>query len=162
MTDVSLGAQAPTRTVVDGLDGLTALVGRRLGPSSWLAVTQERVNEFADATGDHQWIHVDPLRAANGPFGATIAHGYLTLSLTPVVLSEILDVRGFSLVVNYGCERVRFPAPVPVGSRVRASAVIDDVRPIDGGAQATITLTFETGSGGKPACVAAILIRYYA
>jgi acyl dehydratase len=148
-------------TTATGADGLVALVGRTLGPSDWLEVTQERVDRFAAATGDHQWIHVDPARAAAGPFGATIAHGYLTLSLTPVVLTEILDVRGFSLVVNYGCDRVRFPAPVPVGSRVRASAVLTEVREIGGGVQATVTLTFEAERVAKPVCVAAVLIRYY-
>jgi acyl dehydratase len=149
-------------TAAHGVDGLTALVGQRLGPSSWIGVPQDRVDRFADATGDHQWIHVDPRRAATGPFGGTIAHGYLTLSLTPVVLTEMLEVTGFSLVVNYGCDRVRFPAPVSVGCRVRASAVVDEVREITGGVQVTVTLTFETEAGGKPACVAAVLIRYYA
>jgi acyl dehydratase len=178
-------------TAAHGIDGLTSLVGRRLGPSSWIDVPQDRVDRFAEATGDHQWIHVDPPRAATGPFGGTIAHGYLTLSLTPVVLTEILEVTGFSLVVNYGCDRVRFPAPVPVGSRVRAAAVVDEVREIGGGVQLTVTLTYEIQSsvrsgavagrsdgqssvrsgavagrsdgvsGGKPVCVAAILIRYY-
>lgn len=148
--------------VAHGADGLTTLVGRRLGPSSWVDMPQDRVDRFAEATGDHQWIHVDPVRAASGPFGGTIAHGYLTLSLTPVVLTEILEVRGFSLVVNYGCGRVRFPAPVPVSSRVRASAVVDDVREIAGGVQAAVTLTFEVESAAKPVCVAEILIRYYA
>lgn len=151
-----------TATVAHGVDGLKALVGRPLGPSSWVEVTQERVNGFADATEDHQWIHVDPDRAASGPFGGPIAHGYLTLSLTPVVLTEILDVQGFSLVVNYGCDRVRFPSPVPVGSRVRASAVIDEVSEIAGGVQACVTLTFQAEDAPKPACVAAIVIRYYA
>jgi acyl dehydratase len=149
-------------TVVHGADGLTALVGRRLGPSSWLDMPQDRVDRFAKATGDHQWIHVDPERAASGPFGGTIAHGYLTLSLTPVVLTEILEVRGFSLVVNYGCDRVRFPAPAPVGSRIRGSAAVDEVREIAGGVQAAVTLTFEVESVAKPGCVAEILIRYYA
>lgn len=138
---------APARTTAYGVDGLTGLVGRRLGPSSWLDVTRAGVDGFAAATGDRP-----------GP----AAPGYLTLSLTPVVLTEILDVRGFSLVVNYGCERVRFPEPVPVGGRVRASAVVDDVRLIDGGAQAAVTLTFEAESGAGPACVAGILVRYYA
>jgi acyl dehydratase len=153
---------APTRTVVHGVDGLATIVGRRLDPSSWLDVPQDRVDQFAAATGDHQWIHVDPQRAASGLFGGTVAHGYLTLSLTPVVLTEILEVHGFSLVVNYGCDRVRFPAPLPVGSRVRASAVVDDVREVDGGVQVAVTLTFETETAAKPVCVAAILIRYYA
>jgi acyl dehydratase len=150
-----------TAVAVTGVDGLTALVGRTLGPSSWVPVTQDRVNAFAGATSDHQWIHVDPERAARGPFGGTIAHGYLTLSLVPVVLTEILEVHGFSLVVNYGCDRVRFPAPVPVGAQVRATATVDEIRAIAGGVQTGVTLTFETDGGGKPVCVAAILIRYY-
>jgi acyl dehydratase len=125
-------------------------------------VTQERVNGFAAATGDHQWIHVDPERAAGGPFGGTIAHGYLTLSLVSVVLTEILDVHGFSVVVNYGCDRVRFPAPVPVGARVRGTATVGEVREITGGVQVAVTLTFDAEGSDKPACVAAVLIRYYA
>lgn len=157
----STASAEPNRTVVHGAAGLTAAVGQTFGPSSWIEVTQERVNQFASATDDHQWIHVDPVRAASGPFGGPIAHGYLTLSLTPVVLTEILDVQGFSLVVNYGCDRVRFPAPVRVGSRLRASAVLDGVRDIDGGVQASLTLTFQADGADKPACVAAILIRYY-
>ncbi|TMR96303.1 MaoC family dehydratase [Nonomuraea basaltis] len=152
---------APARAVVAGVEGVATLAGRPLGPSSWLEITQERVNQFASATGDHQWIHVDQERAASCPFGGPIAHGYLTLSLVPVVMTEILDVQGFSVVVNYGCDRVRFPSPVPVGSRVRATAVVDDVREISGGVQVTLTLTFETDTGGKPACVATILVRYY-
>lgn len=152
----------PAPTVAVGADGLVALVGRDLGPSSWVEVTQERVNRFASATEDQQWIHVDPERAAAGPFGGPIAHGYLTLSLTPVVLTEILEVKGFSLVVNYGCDRVRFPSPVPVGARVRATAVVNEVNAIAGGVQVGLTLTFRTEDGAKPACVAAIVIRYYA
>lgn len=151
----------PVRTVATGVAGVVALHGRNLAASNWLEVTQERVNQFASATDDHQWIHVDPKRAASGPFGGPIAHGYLTLSLVPVVMAEILEVHGFSLVVNYGCDRVRFPAPVPVGSRVRAAGVVDDVREISGGVQLTLTLTFETEHGAKPACVASILVRYY-
>lgn len=153
------GASAPT--VAQGPEGLRALVGGQLAPSGWHLVSQDRVNQFAAATGDGQWIHVDEARAAVGPFGTTIAHGYFTLCLTPVVLSEILDVQGFSLVVNYGCDRVRFPSPVPVGSRLRAGAVIDEVREIDGGVHVGLTLTFEAEDAAKPACVARILIRYY-
>lgn len=130
-------------TAVHGAGELTALVGRRLGPSSWVAVPPERVDRFAEATG------------GSGPES-------LVLSLTPVVLTEILEITGFSLVVNYGCDRVRFPAPLPVGGRVRGSAVVDEVREIGGGVQATVTLTFEAEPGAEPVCVAAILIRYYA
>ncbi|MFI7699539.1 MaoC family dehydratase [Nonomuraea sp. NPDC049480] len=160
--EASPSTAAPVRAVVTGVEGVATLTDRRLGPSNWVQITQERVNEFASATGDHQWIHVDPERAASGPFGGPIAHGYLTLSLVPVVMTELLDVQGFSVVVNYGCDRVRFPSPVPVGSRVRATAVVDDVQEIAGGVQVALTLTFETDGGGKPACVATILVRYYA
>lgn len=147
--------------VVHGVDGLRALVGEELGYSDWLEVTQDRVNQFADATGDQQWIHVDTERAAQGPFGGTIAHGFLTLSLIPTVLPQLLDVRGFSMGVNYGLDRVRFPAPVPVGSRVRASAVVEEVTEVSGGVQTTLTVTFEVEGGAKPACVARFLERRY-
>src|SRR5258707_5297885 len=109
-------------TMVNGIDELKALVGQHLGYSDPVEITQEQVNTFADATGDHQWIHVDPERAKAGPFGGPIAHGYLTLSLAPALLPEILIVEGISMGVNYGCEKVRFPSPVPVGSNVRAGA----------------------------------------
>lgn len=150
------------RTVAEGPDGVKALLAAKLGPSSWHQITQQRVNQFAAATGDNQWIHVDPERAAGGPFGGPIAHGYLTLSLTPVVLGEILDVRGFSMAVNYGCDRVRFPSPVPVGSRIRGSAVVDTVQDVPGGVQLGLTLTFEIENGSKPVCVASIVVRHYA
>ena len=110
------------QTVLSGIDEVKAAVGRHLGTSDWLEITQDRIDQFADATGDHQWIHVDPERAADGPFGATIAHGYLTLSLSNALLPEIVEVQGVSMGVNYGVGKVRFPAPVPVGSRIRATA----------------------------------------
>lgn len=147
--------------IVDGVAGLRALVGQHLGYSDWLEITQERVNQFADATGDHQWIHVDVDRAAAGPFGTTIAHGFLTLSLIPEVLPRLLDVRGFAMGVNYGLDRVRFPAPVPVGSRVRAGAVVDEVSEVTGGVQTALTVTFERDGGDKPVCVARFLERRY-
>src|SRR5690349_20788032 len=108
-----------TPTVLDGLDGLKQSVGQHLGYSDWVEITQDQVNRFADATGDHQWIHVDIERAKAGPFGGPIAHGYLTLSLTPVLLEQVLSVKGVKMGVNYGCDKVRFPSPVPVGSKVR-------------------------------------------
>ncbi len=148
-------------TRIDGIAGLQQRVGDHLGYSEWHEVTQEQVNLFADATGDHQWIHVDIERAKAGPFGGPIAHGYLTLALTPALLSEILEVSGISMAVNYGLNKLRFPAPVPVGSKVRAGANLDRVEDVAGGVQVTITLTFEIEGGTKPVCVAEILFRYY-
>ena len=148
------------QTVFEGLDELRAAVGRELGTSGWLEITQERVNQFADATGDHQWIHVDPERAKAGPFGGPIAHGYLTLSLSNALLPEIVEVRGVSMGVNYGCGKVRFPAPVPVGSRIRASATLAAVEEVAGGVQTTMVITVEVDGGTKPACVIESLSRY--
>lgn len=143
------------------LDDLGSLVGQRLGVSHWDTVTQERINLFADATGDRQWIHVDPERAAAGPFGMTIAHGYLTLSLATVLLWDVLEVSGVSQVINYGIDKARFPAPVPVGSRVRLAVDLVAVEEVTGGVQTTFGLTFEVEGLAKPACVAQILFRYY-
>ena len=119
------------------------------------------MNLFADATGDHQWIHVDPERAKAGPFGGPIAHGYLTLSLAPALLPEIMTVHGFSMAVNYGCEKVRFPSPVPVGSKLRASFEVQSVDEFEGGAQVTMAATVEREGGDKPVCVAEVVFRYY-
>jgi len=151
-------------TVVNGLDGITALAGADLGRSSWMEVTQERVNTFADATGDHQWIHVDTARAAAGPFGGTIAHGYLTLSMVIPMFDELLEVSGISMGINYGLNKVRFPAPVPVGSKVRLAAAVAAVEPVGGGqgVQLTVDFTVEVDGGAKPACVAQAIYRYYA
>jgi acyl dehydratase len=137
------------------------LVGQRLGVSRFHTVSQEQVNLFAEATGDHQWIHVDPDRARSGPFGTTIAHGYLTLSLAPMLLWEILEVTGAAQVINYGIGKARFPAPVPVASRVRLAADLVAAEEIPGGLQTTLRLTFEIKDVPKPACVAEILFRYY-
>jgi acyl dehydratase len=150
----------PSNTSVK-VDELPTLAGKRLGESDWQEITQERINQFADATGDHQWIHVDPQRAASGPFGTTIAHGYLTLSMASGLLFEILQVDGAAQIVNYGVGKVRFPAPVPVGSRIRLVAECTDVSDVKGGYQATLGLTFERDGGTKPVCVAEILFRYY-
>ncbi|OMQ14435.1 dehydratase [Modestobacter sp. VKM Ac-2676] len=147
---------------VDGIEGVKSLAGKDLGTSDWVEITQEMVNTFADATGDHQWIHVDPERAKKeSPFGGPIAHGYLTLSLTPKFLPQLMHITGFSLGVNYGTEKVRFPSPVPVGSKLRARAVVDQVTDVPGGVQMQTTLTFEVEGGTKPACVATIVVRQY-
>jgi len=149
-----------TATVVDTLDELTALVGRDLGTSAWLDVDQGRINTFADATDDHQWIHVDPARAAAGPFGATIAHGYLTLALLIPLWSELLDVREVTTKVNYGLGKVRFPAPVPAGSKVRLRATLAAVDPIPGGAQLTVDAVIERDGSAKPVCIAQPVFRF--
>ena len=148
-------------TKIDGISGLEKSVGEHLGYSEWHEITQEQVNLFADATGDHQWIHVDVERAKSGPFGAPIAHGYLTLSLAPMLLSEILVVSGVTMGVNYGLNKLRFPSPVPVGSKLRAGATLAGVEQVSGGVQVTLTVTFEIEGGAKPVCVAEILFRYY-
>jgi acyl dehydratase len=135
--------------------------GLELGPSEWREITQERVNLFADATGDHQWIHVDPERAATGPFGGTIAHGYLTLSMLPESAFALIDVEDASAAINYGLNKVRFPAPVPVGSRIRTSYRIADVAEVEGGVQVTTQATVEREGSEKPVCVAETLSRYY-
>jgi acyl dehydratase len=148
-------------TITLDLDELRAKVGTHLGYSSWHTVTQEQVNLFADATGDHQWIHVDPERAKAGPFGTTVAHGYLTLSLGPVLIGEIISVEGPSFAVNYGLNRVRFPAPVPVGSKLRGGASLESLEEFDGGCQVELKLTFEVEGAAKPSCVADVVFRYY-
>jgi acyl dehydratase len=141
---------------------LKAHVGEPLGESDWLEITQDRINTFAEATGDHQWIHVDEERAKKGPFGAPIAHGYLTASLAAYFLPRIVEVRGISMGVNYGCDKIRFPAPVKVGSKVRGSAVLTSVEETkDGGVQAKITLIIEIEGSERPACVIETISRYY-
>jgi acyl dehydratase len=151
-----------TRTV-NGIAELESLVGQHLGWSDELVITQEQVNTFADATGDHQWIHVDPERAKDGPFGGPIAHGYLTLSLGPALLPTIVRVEGVTLAVNYGLGKVRFPSPVPVGSAVRLGVELSAVDVIaEGTAQVTMTFTFEVVDAPKPACVAEVIFRYVA
>ncbi|GIE98641.1 MaoC family dehydratase [Paractinoplanes rishiriensis] len=148
---------------VTGLDGLKSLTGRDLGHSSWLEITQDRVNTFADATGDHQWIHVDVERAAQGPFGAPIAHGYLTLSLVIPLFSELLTVEGVKMGVNYGLERVRFPSPVKVGAKIRLAATVVSVEDVPGnGVQTTLDFTVQIDGADKPACVARPIYRHYA
>jgi acyl dehydratase len=138
-------------------DDLAAAVGTHLGFSDWLTVDQHRIDTFADATGDHQWIHVDPERAAAGPFGTTIAHGFLTLSLVPYLLRDLVDYPAWPVRINYGSDRVRFLAPVPVGSRVRAGAELAAVRPSGTGTQVTVSVTVEIDGSDKPALVAQTL-----
>jgi acyl dehydratase len=149
-------------TTVRGAKEFHDLVGTHLGYSEWQVIDQKRVDLFADATGDHQWIHVDPERAKTGPFGGAIAHGYLTLSLAPTMLQEILTVEGMKFGVNYGCNKVRFPSPVPVGSELRLGAAIGGVEDVEGGVQVTIDLTFEVKDASKPSCVAQVVYRYFA
>ena len=140
---------------------LQALVGQSVGTSDWITVTQERVNLFADATGDHQWIHIDPERAAKGPFGTTIAHGFLTLSLLPEMSASAMEVLDTRMGVNYGLGKVRFPAPVPVGSRLRGHFKLTKYEPLEGGAQLTVEVTMEREGSVKPVCVAESLARRY-
>jgi acyl dehydratase len=146
---------------VIALDDFANHAGEQLGPSDWVEITQQQVNQFADATGDHQWIHVDPERAKDGPFGGPIAHGYLTLSLAPALLPTILEVDGLSMGVNYGCNKVRFVSPVKVGAKLRLAATIAQIDEVGGGVQVTFDLTFETEGSDKPACVAQVVYRYY-
>ena len=140
---------------------LEKAVGQHLGYSDWIEITQERIDKFADATGDHQWIHTDPERAKNGPFGTTIAHGYLTQSLVNLFLPQIVEVRGISMGINYGTDRVRFPAPVPVGSRIRGGAELVGVENVkEGAVQATMRVTIEIEAGDRPAAVIDTISRY--
>ena len=143
-------------------DELSSLVGQEIGVSEWVEIDQSRINQFAEATGDHQWIHVDPQRAAAGPFGTTIAHGYLTLSLASFLVPQLIEVRGIAMAINYGANRVRFPAPVPVGSRLRARAQIQAVDDVAGGVQVTDLVTIEIDGNDKPACVVESISRYLA
>ncbi|GAA3842312.1 MaoC family dehydratase [Streptomyces phyllanthi] len=147
---------------VNGIDELRKLAGSDLGASEWIEVTQERINTFADATGDHQWIHVDPEKAAEGPFGAPIAHGYLTLSLFIPLFTELLDVEGVSTKVNYGLNKVRFPSPVKAGSKIRLVGKLASVEDVPGGVQITVDGTIEIEGGAKPAAVLQSLSRFYA
>ncbi|MCU0268008.1 MAG: MaoC family dehydratase [Acidimicrobiales bacterium] len=150
-------------TIVQGIAGLRELAGQHLGYSDYVEVTQERVNTFADATGDHQWIHVDPERAAKeSPFGGPIAHGYLTLSMGPLVIPQVVRVEGIRMAVNYGLGKVRFPSPVPVGSRLRAGVELTSVEELpNNGAQISMTVTYEVEGAPKPSCVAEVIFRYY-
>ncbi|MFD8572973.1 MaoC family dehydratase [Streptomyces sp. NPDC059639] len=147
--------------VFKDVDELKGAVGEQLGYSDWVEIEQSRIDRFAEATGDHQWIHVDPERAKGGPFGTTIAHGYLTLSLLPLFGPQLIAVEGVKMGVNYGTNKVRFPAPVPVGSRLRATGKITSVEDVAGGVQVSVAFTVERDGGDKPVCVAESVSRYY-
>jgi acyl dehydratase len=146
---------------ITGLEELKAAEGEVLGTSDWHEVTQKDVDTFADVTGDHQWIHVDVERAKETPFGGTIAHGYLTLSLGPALNNQVFKLEGFAFALNYGLNKVRFPAPVPVGSKVRSSPKIASVSDVPGGSQIVFETTFEVEGGQKPVCVAESVVRVY-
>jgi len=150
-----------TQHVFPRLEDLQAMVGQPLGTSDWITVDQQRIDRFADATSDHQWIHVDPERAAGGPFGSTIAHGFLTLSLLPAFFESAFEVGNSRMGLNYGLNRVRFTSPVPVGSRLRAQFKLLAYEPIDGGAQLTVEAVIEREGAEKPACVLESLTRRY-
>ena len=140
---------------------LLTAAGQHLGHTDWLEIEQSRINLFADATGDHQWIHVDPGKAKEGPFGTTIAHGYLTLSLANLFLPRLMEVQSVSMGVNYGCDRVRFPAPVPVGSRVRGTGEVISAEEVKGGVQVIVRITVEIENSDRPACVVDTISRFY-
>ncbi|MEV6495023.1 MaoC family dehydratase [Actinoplanes sp. NPDC051633] len=148
--------------VVDGIEAIKGLTGKDLGATEWVEITQDRVNMFADATDDHQWIHVDTGRAAAGPFSGTIAHGFLTLSLTVPLLGRLIRFTGIGMGINYGLNKVRFPAPVPVGSRIRMLGTVAEATPVGGGgAQLVLDFTVEAEGSAKPVCVAQAVQRFY-
>ncbi len=147
--------------VFTGPEELKAAAGEQLGSSEWVTIDQQRIDQFADATGDHQWIHVDPDKAASGPFGKTIAHGFLTLSLLPDLIGQLYRVDGANMAINYGMNKMRFPAPVPVDSKVRASAEIAEVTDVSGGLQLVVKATLDIEGSEKPACVAEWVMRTY-
>ena len=147
--------------MIDGIDEMKTLVGEHLGYSPYTEITQEQVQQFAEATGDHQWIHIDVERATAGPFGGPIAHGYLTLSLGPMLSPQIFGVSGVAMGVNYGAGKIRFPSPVPVGAMVRLGVKLLAVDDIPGGAQVTQEFVFECEGAAKPSCVAEVIFRYY-
>ena len=151
-----------TARVITGVAGLKAAVGEHLGYSEYIEISQERVNQFAEATGDFQWIHVDVERAKSGPFGGPIAHGYLTLSLGPMLYPTVVRIDGFSMGVNYGANKVRFIAPVKVGSQIRAGFKLLTVEDTAGGARVTLEATFECEGASKPSCVAEVIFQYFA
>ena len=150
-----------TQTTFNGIDDLKARIGEEIGVSDWREVTQEDVNTFAEVTGDDQWIHVDPERAKDTPFGGTIAHGYFTLSLAPRFSYDLWKLEGIAMALNYGLDKLRFPSPLPVGSKVRMRIKVDSVDDIQGGAQIKMTYTFEREGGDKPVAVAEALTRVY-
>ena len=147
-------------THIKSLDELPSLVGTEFGVTEWTKVTQEQVDKFADATGDHQWIHTDPERASSGPFGGTVAHGFLTLSLTPKAVADVLQIGDMQAALNYGLNKVRFPAPVPVGSNVRAAVGIASAQQKPSGIEVVFNVRFESDMATKPVCVAESLVLY--
>ena len=147
-------------TYLDTPTDLLERVGRGLGTTDWMKITQQQVDMFADATGDHQWIHTEPARAANGPFKGTIAHGYFTLSLAPVVISEVLEIREQTAALNYGLNKVRFPIPVRVGARIRGAVTVMSARQKTSGVESVFTLTYEIEGEDRPACVADVIVLY--
>ncbi|MEV4169165.1 MULTISPECIES: MaoC family dehydratase [unclassified Nonomuraea] len=150
-------------TTATGLAEIKALTGRDLGRTAWLQITQERVDTFAEATGDHQWIHTNPERARNGPFGGTIAHGYLTLALIIPLFGELLDIQGVTMSINYGLDKVRFPSPVRVGAKIRLAGQVVSVEDVPGnGVQMAMDFTVEIDGSAKPACAARAIYRHYA
>ncbi len=159
---MSTQSEHETLTVFSGLAEFTAAEGAELGPTDWLVIDQARVDQFAQATDDHQWIHVDPERAASGPYGGTIAHGLLTLSLLPHFMHDLYRVDNVAMAINYGFNKVRFISPVPVGSRLRAASKITAVAEVSGGVQATLTTTIEVEGSDKPAAVVESIVRYVA
>jgi acyl dehydratase len=161
MTEHTEHTEDPAVQTFASTDELIKAVGTTLGPGEWHRIDQDRINAFATATGDEQWIHTDPVRAAAGPFGSTVAHGYLTLSLLPMLAGGLYRVDGVRMGVNYGLNRVRFPAPVPSGASVRASAEIVSVDPVDGGVQLVARVTVTSDRGDKPCCVAETVSRLY-
>ena len=150
-----------TEKTITSIDELKAMIGQEMGVSEWVEITQDRVNAFADVTGDHQWIHVDVDRAKDTPFGGTIAHGYLTLSLGPALNNQVFKMEGFAFALNYGLNKVRFPAPVPIPSKVRAAPKVKEVTDIPGGAQVVFEVSFEREGAEKPVCVAETVVRVY-
>ena len=150
------------KMIIENLEDIKKMVGQELGVSDWIMITQEKVNTFADATGDHQWIHVDPERAKKeSPYGGAIAHGYLTMSLGPYFLQQVMEIKKKRMGVNYGLNKVRFPAPVPVGGKLRMKAEVAEAEEIKGGVQVVIKLTFEVEGQEKPCCIAEAIYRYY-
>ena len=147
-------------TTFDSPKALLDAVGRQVGPTDWVTITQEQINQFAEATLDNQWIHVDTERAKDGPFGGPIAHGYLTMSLAAYFLGQMVRVSNISMGINYGADKVRFPSPVPVGSRLRATGEIIDAKEVSGGVQATVRVTIERDGGDKPAAIVETVSRY--
>jgi acyl dehydratase len=146
---------------VEGIEQLRDLIGRELGPTDWVEITQEDIDRFAEVSRDHQWIHTDPERAAAGPFGTTVQHGFLTLGLATGLLWSVCTVDGFGMILNYGLNKVRFPAPLRVGSRIRMHVEVAAVKELDGGAEVVYRLTYEVDGETKPCCVAELVFRYY-